>query len=563
MFEVEPTRVALPPRTAPVRFGTFALDLDGCSLFSGDGGVVALTRSEFALLREFVHHPARVLSRDYLLDALAGKRAEPFDRSIDVLVGRLRRKIESDPRKPRLIVTVPAHGYRFDGQPKKGQSAATAEAQATEAQANDPPIVSKDDEALAGGRVEIKAVHSDAGPPRYSIVVLPFANMSGDAEQDYFVEGVTEGLTTDLSRIDGSLVIGRNRAPIFKGKPVDLRQIGRELNVRYVLEGSIQRSGNRMRISVQLLDAENGKHLWSERFDKPVADLFDMQDEIVSRVVNALYSELVVAEARRAERSPKPDSVDLCFQARASWYKGFTPDNLAAARRLYGRALALDPLNVWALVGIAFVDTTVAVNLFPDNRAARLAAAEASATKAVSLAPEHSVAHLCLGFIQIWTHRPREGIRECQRALEMNRSLADAHGQTGVAKIFLGQAEDTEAHIQEALRLSPRDTFVYCWYTFAGTAKIHLGQDEDAVVWLRRSIETNRNHPNSHFYLAAALAHLGRLPEAAFEAQAGLAINPNCTIARIRRDALSNNPVYLAQRERYLDGLRKAGLPEQ
>ena len=553
-----PPEFGLPPRTAPVRFGTFALDLDGCSLFSGDGGAVALTRSEFALLREFVRHPARVLSRDYLLDVLAGKRADPFDRSIDVLVGRLRRKIESDPRKPRLIVTVPAHGYRFDGQPKKGQSVATAEAQA-----NDPPSVSKDGEALAGGRVEIKAFHSDAGPPRFSIVVLPFANMSGDAEQDYFVEGVTEGLTTDLSRIDGSLVIGRNRAPIFKGKPVDLKQIGRELNVRYVLEGSIQRCGDRMRISVQLLDAGNGNHLWSERFDKPVADLFDMQDEIVSRAVNALYSELVVAEARRAERSLNPNSVDLCFQARASWYKGFTPDNLATARRFYGRALALDPANVWALVGIAFVDTTVAVNLFPDNRAARLAAAEAAATKAVSLAPEHSVAHLCLGFIQIWTDRPREGIRECQRALEMNRSLADAHGQTGVAKIFLGRAEDTEAHIQEALRLSPRDTFVNGWCTFAGTAKIHLGKDEEAVVWLRRSTETNRNHPNSHFYLAAALAHLGRLPEAAFEVQAGLAINPNCTIARIRRNALSSNPIYLARRERYLDGLRKAGLPEQ
>ena len=145
------------------------------------------------------------------------------------------------------------------------------------------------------------------GPPRLSLVVLPFANMSDDPEQEYFVDGVTESLTTDLSRISGSFVIGRNTAFTYKGKPVALKQIGRELNVRYVLEGSVQRGANRMRVSVQLIDAESGNHLWAERFDKPLADLFDMQDEIVARLANALDSQLVVAEARRAERAPNPE----------------------------------------------------------------------------------------------------------------------------------------------------------------------------------------------------------------------------------------------------------------
>ena len=151
-------------------------------------------------------------------------------------------------------------------------------------------------------------------PPRLSIVVLPFANIGGDPEQDYFVDGVTESLTTDLSQMSGMLVIGRNTAFSYKGKPLNLKQIGRELNVRYALEGSVQRSASRMRVNVQLIDAESGNHLWADRFDKPVADLFDMQDEIVARLANALDTQLIIAEARRAEHAPSADSLDLFFK---------------------------------------------------------------------------------------------------------------------------------------------------------------------------------------------------------------------------------------------------------
>jgi TolB-like protein len=194
------------------------------------------------------------------------------------------------------------------------------------------------------------------GPPRLSIVVLPFANLSGDPEQEYFVDGVTESLTNDLSRISGSFVIGRNTAFTYKGKHVDLKQIGHELNVRYVLEGSVQRSGNRLRVNVQLIDSETGAHLWAERFDKPLADLFDMQDEIVARLANALNPQLTAAEARRAERAPHPDSVDLQFQGMAWLNKGPSPEYLARARGCFEHALALDPGNIEALVGTAVVD---------------------------------------------------------------------------------------------------------------------------------------------------------------------------------------------------------------
>ena len=234
-----------------------------------------------------------------------------------------------------------------------------------------------------------------SGPPRLSLLVLPFANLGGDPEQEYFVDGVTESLTIDLSGIRGSFVIGRNTAFTYKDKAVDLKQVGRELNVRYVLEGSVQRSGQRMRVNVQLIESENGSHLWAERFDKPVADLFDMQDEIVARLANALEAQLVAAEARRTERSPSPDSMDLCLQARAWYNKGITPAYLEEARRLYESALGLDPANVWGLVGIAAVDLALTLNFLPDDRAARFAAAEAAATKAVSLAPESAFAHMC------------------------------------------------------------------------------------------------------------------------------------------------------------------------
>src|SRR5712675_2334570 len=193
-------------------------------------------------------------------------------------------------------------------------------------------------------------------PPRLSIVVLPFANIGGDPEQDYFVDGVTESLTTDLSRISGSFVIGRHTAFSYKGKAVDVKQIGRELNIRYVLEGSVQRSGNRLRVNVQLVDAESASHLWAERFDKPVANLFDMQDEIIARLANALNTQLIEAEARRARRSLDPDATDLNFQGTACLNKGAAPEHLRQALGFFERALAIDSRSVGALVGMATLD---------------------------------------------------------------------------------------------------------------------------------------------------------------------------------------------------------------
>jgi TolB-like protein len=525
-----------PGVTLPLRFAGLVLNLDASMLAHDSGDAIPLTRGEFALLRMFVTRPGRVVSRDTLLDAFTNRRFEPFDRSIDVLVGRLRRKIEADPKRPRVIVTVPGEGYRFDGLRFP------------------PPEMVKSDAHGASRR--------ESGPPRLSIVVLPFANLGGDHEQEYFVDGVTESLTTDLSRISGAFVIGRLTAFTFKGKAIDLKRIGRELNVRYVLEGSVQRAGNRMRVNVQLLEAETASHLWAERFDKPVADLFDMQDEVVARLAGTLKAQLVAAEARRAERASDPDSMDLYFQGRAWLNRGSTAESRGQARRFFERALALDPGNIDARVGAAWVEVRTGNSYTTDDPAACFAAAEVALTKTLSLAPEHAMAHHVLGITLISTNWAAQGIAECERALALDRNLAMALATIGLAKYTMGRGGETEHHVQEALRLSPRDTNAYRWIMYAGFAKLLLGADEEAVARLRRSVEMNRNFPLSHFYLAAAFAHLGRLDEAWSALQAGLALDPAFTISRFRARVSSDNPSYLTQRDHIRDGMSKAGLPE-
>jgi TolB-like protein/class 3 adenylate cyclase len=407
-----------------------------------------------------------------------------------------------------------------------------------------------------------RARSSSCSPPRLSIVVLPFANLSGDPNQDYFVDGVTECLTTDLSRIRGSFVIGRHTAFVYKGKAVDLKQIGRKLNVRYALEGSVQRGGSRLRVNVQLVDTETGSHLWADRFDKPIADLLDMQDEIISRLANALNAKLIAAEARRAEGMLNPDAVDLIFQGRAHLNEGQALESLTLARGFFERALALDPENVDALVGKAIVDISIGSTLLTDDRMARCMAAKAAATKVLSLAPDYALAHLVLGVVHMITNRAAEGIAECEQALVLDRNLADAHACIGWAKALLGRSAETEVHTNEALRLSPHDIYAFRWINGIGIAKSQMGADAEAAAWLRRSIEANPNQSMSYFLLAATFVRLGDMNEARAAVQAGLVRNTGFTVRRFRANPLSDNPTYLAWRERLYEAMRLAGVPE-
>ena len=358
-----------------------------------------------------------------------------------------------------------------------------------------------------------------------------------------------------MSRISGSFVIARNSAFSYKGKSIDVRQVGRELNIRYVLEGSVQRSGNRLRVNVQLVDAGTANHLWAERFEKPVADLFDMQDEIVSRLANTLNTELIEAEARRAERSPHPDAMDLYFQGKVWLNKGPTPEHLTQARGFFERALAIDSRNVEALVGTAQVDASMGASVLTEDRAMYLTRAERTLGEVLFMAPQHAFAHAVMGLVQIATNRAAQGIAECERALELDRNLAHAHGFIGLAKTYIGRALETEGHVHEALRL-------HLWMMFVGAANLHLGADAEALAWRRRGLEVNRNHSLSHFQHAAALASIGHMNEAGAAMQAGLALDPNFTLRRFRVNVPNDNPTYLAGARRIYEAMRLAGVPE-
>ena len=397
--------------------------------------------------------------------------------------------------------------------------------------------------------------------PHLSIVVLPFANIGGDPAQDYFVDGVTESLTTDLSRIAGSFVIGRNTAFTFKGKAVDARQIGRDLNVRYVLEGSVQRGDNRFRLNAQLTDTETGSHVWAERFDKPAAELLDMQDEIVSRLANTLNAELIAAEARRAERSPRPDAMDLYFQGRAFQNRGVTPALLAQARDFFARSLALDPGNIEAAVAAAQVDVSVGSAFMADDGNVFRRRGDCLEQRVAPCAQPSQSPHAARRRSDSdgphrQRHRPMPAVTGARsksgRCTRVHRPR----------QVSIGPGEEVEEHIQEALRLSPRDTRTFLWFMFVGLGKLSINADLEALDWFRRSLEANRNHALSHFHFAAALALVGDLKEARAIAEAGLALDPGFTIRRWRINAKGGNPIYLARRQRFLEGLRLAGVPE-
>jgi tetratricopeptide (TPR) repeat protein len=257
--------------------------------------------------------------------------------------------------------------------------------------------------------------------------------------------------------------------------------------------------------------------------------------------------------------------MDLYFQGLACFNKGLTPDNVAQARSFFNRALFADPDNVDALIGSAVADLREGGHSFVADPMTAFAAAEAKLTKALSLVPDHASGHMWLGLVEIFTTRAAQGIAECEHALALDRNLAHARAIVGYGKIFIGCPQETEAHIVEALRLSPRDTLAYFWMFNAGLAKNQLGSWDQAVAWFRRAIEANRNHPNAYFQLAAALAQLGRADEARSAVKGGLALNPAFSISRARANwtAASDDPTYLAQLEPIFEGLRKAGVPEQ
>jgi TolB-like protein/class 3 adenylate cyclase len=401
--------------------------------------------------------------------------------------------------------------------------------------------------------------------PRLSVAVLPFVNVGGNTEHDHFVDSITETLTTDLSCISELLVISRNTTGNYKGRPIDTRRIGLELGVRYVLKGSVQSAGKRIRINAQLIDAESGAHLWAERFDKPYADLLDTQDEVAARLARTIHVELIAAESRRAtrEHADRLDSLDHALNGWAAWNQPLSLEAARKARGFFEAALRLDEHNVSALLGLANAHMWEVNMYVSDDREAQIRAAEAAAAKALAMNPNAADVHVTYGTVLFAMRAPERALREFELAVSLDGNLALAHGYLGLMKFFLGRACETRSHISEAMRLSPRDPLLFHWHFFIGVADLYLGRMGSALESLRKSVEINPNWGLSQFVLAGALA-LKELPaEAAEVCAAARRLSPNFTIAKFRAEAVSDNPVYLAQRERLHEGLRLAGVPER
>jgi TolB-like protein/Flp pilus assembly protein TadD len=400
--------------------------------------------------------------------------------------------------------------------------------------------------------------------PRLSIVVLPFTNLSSDDSQDHLIDGITENLTTNLSRIPDMFVIGRNTAFHYRDKSIDIRAIGQELVVRYVMTGSVQLDGNRIRVNAQLNEAETRLQLWAERFDKPRASLLDLQDEITAHLARSVDLELVAAESRRVmhEGGNEFDSLDLVLRARAVWNEPFSSERTREARRLFEAALRLDPKNVVALLGLADTHMREVNSFQSQDRPEQIRIADDAVSRALALAPDSAHAHFSRGAVLTAMRAPERALREFDLAIDLDGNLALAHGARGLIEIYLGRAEAAETHVSRAIRLNPRDPGCATWHLMIGTADLFLGRLDQAVGRLRRSVELNPNCGWAQLSLAVALSLAGRAEEAAGVSAVARRVASGFTISKHRREAMSDNPIYVAQRERFCAGLRQIGVPE-
>jgi adenylate cyclase len=401
--------------------------------------------------------------------------------------------------------------------------------------------------------------------PRLSIVVLPFANLSNDTDQQYFADGITEDVTTDLSRIAHSFVISRNTAFTYRNKPVDTKQVGRELGVRYVLEGSVQRSGNRVRINAQLIDAETDKHLWTDRFDRDLGDFFALQNEITGRIANALNVELVGVEAARP--TDHPEALDYIFRGRAANNKGSSRDAFAEAIDHYEHALVLDPGSVEAQSLLAGTLGTRVLERKTDSAAADLGRAEGLIEQALATSPHDPLAHYAKGVLLRAQNRPEEAMPEFETALAFNRNWAAALHLLGWCKFLTGSIDEVIPLAEEAIRLDPRNPFIANRYVRIGMIHLLQSRTDEAIVWLEKARNANPTEHYTRALLASAYGLKGELDRATAElAEAGRLFGDDrfSSIARLRSTENWRVPKIRALFEAtYLAGLRKAGVPEE
>ncbi len=522
------------------QFENFRFDQRGGGLFrEAERDVlvpVAIGSRALDVLSVLVERPGELVSKNQILDAVwPGTAVE--ENNLTVQISALRRILDRGRADGSCIQTVAGRGYRFI-----------------------KPVARRNGDVHSASHA---AEHGSRGIPRLSIVVLPFTNLSNDPRQEYVADAITDDLTTDLSWLPGMFVISRNTAFTFRGKPVDTRDVGRDLGVRYVLEGSVRPLGNRVRINAQLIDAETGAHLWAERFDIDVADVSALQDEVTRRIAIALNLELVAAEAARP--TGHPDAVDYVLRARALIMRERSYASRAQVTSLYERALALDPHSVEVQLRLANHLISGVLDDMSVSPTGDVQRAKELLERLMPVAPRSALLHLVRAQLLRLQLRYEDAIPEYEAVLALNQNDVSALVHLGICKFMTGSEEETVPLAERAIRLSPRDPMISNWYYRIGLVHLYQCRASEAIGWLEKACRENSNDVLAHWTLAAAYGHAGDRLRAAAALTDARKLDANDRYATI--EGVRTNWVAIRPDRRFEDiflaGLRNAGLPEK
>ncbi|HXD42834.1 MAG TPA: winged helix-turn-helix domain-containing protein [Ramlibacter sp.] len=567
-----------PERSLPIGNGTFDPLSGELSL---DGRCVRLRPRTAALLGHLLTHPDRVVGKDELMQAVWPDVVVTED-SIVKCVKEIRQALGEPARD--WIRTLPRQGYAFIGEPAAPpQSAPVPSADAPVPpvsetaipQLRPPQALIARWRPLAAFAIAVATVVVMLSLPGWrsgqpmperrmgpSIVVLPIANQTGDPSQDNAADDLTEAVTHALARSAGTVVIAPSTAFTYKGKPVDLRRIGSELGVRYVLEGTLRDEGGRRVLTAQLADATNAVQLWNERFAPSVHGAAPLRDLVAGQVATTLRLQLVRAEAELAVwNGDTPGTAQLLSQARALMRWGVDgSQDMARARAMLEEVVRQEPrsADAWAILAVGYLRDV----RFSATREDDMRRAADAMEHALRLAPQADVVRQAEALLYYQQGRISAALAALDLALQLNPNNALALADRGRALFLLGRADEAFEPIERAMRLSPRDPQLPTWQWFTGMAHLLLGHDDQAVVWLSRGADGNPKNPYARVSLAGALGAAGRIDEARRQVSEIQRLRPDLTIARLRAAQASDHPTYLRQRERIYDGLRRAGMPE-
>jgi adenylate cyclase len=397
-------------------------------------------------------------------------------------------------------------------------------------------------------------------PDKPSIAVLPFDNMSGDPEQEYFADGITEDIITALSHFHWFFVIARNSSFSYKGTSPDVRQVATELGVRYVLEGSVRKGGNRVRITAQLIDATTGRHVWAERYDRDLSDIFAVQDQVTEAITAAVAPSFVAAEARRASTEFAENLDSWALTVRGNWHLWrFRREDFAEARSLFRQAAERDPKNSLALSGLALAYVLEAGAGWAEDVAESRELARCAANRAVELNDQDAWAHCVVGWVAHLSRNNEAAIRASQKALKLNPNLAYGEGILAIAHAHLGNEAEANRHFDNAVRLSPRDPSLPFWTLARLIAALIAGRMEDYLAQSKELTESIPSFAPGWRHLVVANATLGRTEAAKAALEQLLQLAPGDTLTSVEKSVPIVDP---KARMIYLDALRKSGLPE-